>query len=71
MKALHVIAFVLVIVGALNWGLYAFGYNLVSILVGGWPMVEQAVYVLVGIAAIYLAVTHKGDCKTCGVEPTM
>ncbi len=71
MKALHVIAFVLVIVGALNWGLYAFGYNLVAMLVGSWPVVEQVVYILVGLSAIYLAATHKGDCKTCGVEATM
>jgi hypothetical protein len=71
MKALHVIAFVLVVVGALNWGLYAFGYNLVSMLVGAWPVVEKIVYILVGLAAVYFAVTHKGDCKTCSAEATM
>ncbi len=68
MKALHMIAFVLVIVGGLNWGLYALGYNLVSMLVGSWPMVEKAVYVLVGLSAVYLGVTHKGDCKMCAPE---
>ncbi len=68
MKALHMIAFVLVIVGGLNWGLYALGYNLVNMLLGSWPIIEKAVYVLVGLSAIYLGVTHKGDCKMCGVE---
>lgn len=71
MKALHIITFVLVIVGALNWGLYAFGYNLVSMLVGSWPVVEQVVYILVGLSAIYLAATHKGDCKTCSAGASM
>ncbi|KKT59383.1 MAG: hypothetical protein UW54_C0027G0005 [Parcubacteria group bacterium GW2011_GWC1_44_26] len=73
MKALHVIAFVLVIVGGINWGLVGINpsYNLVSMLVGGWPVVEQVVYILVGLSAIYLAATHKGDCRTCSAGATM
>ena len=66
MKYLHIVSFILVIVGGLNWLLYAFGYNLVNMLLGGMPGVEQAVYVLVGLSAIYLAATHKSDCRTCG-----
>lgn len=60
------VAFPLVLVGALNWGLVAlFGYNLVEGLLGGWPMVVKLVYVLVGASAVYLLVTHQQDCKTC------
>lgn len=70
MKTFHVIAFILVVVGGLNWGLVAFGYNLVEMLLGSWPVAVQAVYILVGLSAIYLAATHKGDCKTCSVEGT-
>lgn len=70
MKALHMIAFCLLIVGGLNWGLYAFNYNLVNMLLGSWPAVEKVVYILVGLSAVYMAVTHKGDCKTCEVGPT-
>jgi uncharacterized membrane protein YuzA (DUF378 family) len=70
MKAVHVIAFILAIVGALNWGLVgAFNFNLVSYLLGAWPMVANTVYVLVGISAIILVVTHKGSCSHC-VEKT-
>lgn len=68
MKLVHVIAFALVIIGGLNWGLYAFKYNLVNMILGSWPVVEQAVYVLVGLSAVYLGVTHKSACKTCSVE---
>lgn len=68
MKALHGVAFMLVIIGGLNWGLMAFGYNLVGLLLGDWPMAVKAVYLLVGLSAIYLGFTHKGDCKMCSVE---
>ncbi|MGB2580126.1 MAG: DUF378 domain-containing protein [Minisyncoccia bacterium] len=72
MKVLHVISFVLVIVGGINWGLVGVNpsYNLVTMLLGNWPVAEQIVYILVGLSAIYIAATHKGDCKTCEVEAT-
>jgi uncharacterized membrane protein YuzA (DUF378 family) len=70
MKALHMIAFVLVVVGGLNWGLVgAFEFNLVTKLLGSWPMIETIVYVLVGLSALLLAFTHKSDCKTCESKP--
>ena len=60
------ITFLLVVVGALNWGLVGlFGFNLVTALVGTWPMVEKLVYVLVGASGVWLLVTHKTDCKIC------
>lgn len=68
MKLVHGIAFALVIIGGLNWGLTAFGYNLLSMLVGSWPVIEQAVYILVGLSAVYIGVTHKGYCKMCSAE---
>ena len=68
MKVLHIVAFILLVVGGLNWALVAFGYNLVEILLGT-GMLAQAVYVLVGLSAVYMLVTHKGDCKTCSVAP--
>lgn len=73
MKALHVITFILVIVGGINWGLVGINptYNLVEMLLGGWPSVVKVVYILVGLSAIYLAVTHKGDCKACEAVETV
>ncbi len=72
MKSLHGITFVLVIIGGLNWGLYALGnwmgsnWNVVNLLLGSWSGVENLVYLLVGLSAVVLAVGHKGDCKACG-----
>ena len=65
MKAIHVISFILVIVGGLNWGLTALGFNVVNMLLGAWPMVEKVVYLLVGLSAIYLVISHKKDCMCC------
>lgn len=51
--SVHGVAYVLVLVGALNWGLVALGgyigsnLNLVNLLLGKWPMLEQGVYLLV------------------------
>ena len=56
MKAVTVIALVLVIVGALNWGLVgAFKFNLVHALFGD-TIVSALVYILVGISGIVLAI---------------
>lgn len=60
MKTLTVIdwiALILVIVGGLNWGLVgAAKFNLVEFIFGFAPILVNIVYIIVGIAAIYLAV---------------
>ncbi len=71
MKALHMVSFVLAIVGGLNWGLIGIGgfigsdWNVVHMILGSWPAVEWIVYVLVGLSAVYLVFTHKKDCRMC------
>ena len=66
MKELHVGAFLLTMVGGLNWGLVGLlDLNLVDALLGFYPMIERLVYILVGASAVYLVVTHKQVCKLC------
>ena len=73
MKALHPIAFILTIIGGLNWGLYGLGllinnngdWNVVHMVLQAWPQVEAIVYVLVGLSAIWLIIEHKKTCKNC------
>lgn len=65
MKSLHMVTFILLVVGGINWGLTAFGYNLVNMLLGGMPKLEMLVYLLVGVSAVYEAATHKQNCKAC------
>ncbi|MEM5814478.1 MAG: DUF378 domain-containing protein [Candidatus Aenigmatarchaeota archaeon] len=44
----------LVIIGALNWLLVAFGFNLVEAIFGFMPVLVQAVYVIVGLCGLYM-----------------
>jgi uncharacterized membrane protein YuzA (DUF378 family) len=49
------IALVLVIIGGLNWGLVGlFQFDLVKAILGSIPVLQNIVYVLVGLAAAYL-----------------
>lgn len=65
MKTLHMVAFLLVVVGAVNWGLVGLAnMNLVHALLGATGL-ENLVYLLVGASGVYLLFTHKADCKTC------
>lgn len=67
MKTLHVVAFLLLIVGGFNWGLVGFfNVNLVTVLFGSVPTLERVIYMLVGLSALYLLFSYKGDCKVCG-----
>ena len=65
MKNLHMAAFILTVVGGINWGLVGLlNYNLVEALLGGLGLATIA-YILVGVSAAYIGLTHKSDCKIC------
>ncbi len=54
MKELDWVAYILIVVGALNWGLIgAFRLDLVQMILGSSPTLVQLVYVLVGLAGLY------------------
>jgi uncharacterized protein len=56
-------AMVLVLIGAINWGLIGvFDLNLVNNLLGQWEVVERVIYILVGLAGVFLTVKK---CMTC------
>lgn len=75
MCMLHKVAAVLVLVGALNWGLVGLGgflggnWNLVNLIFGGWPRLEWVVYILVGLSALAMLMAHK--CKACKTDMKM
>lgn len=66
MKAVHIIAFILLVIGGLNWLLFAFGWNLVSVIFGAGTTLAMIVYILIGLSAILEAVTHGKNCRMCG-----
>lgn len=77
MKGLHTLSFILVVIGGLNWGLVGLSgflggdWNVVHMILGSWPSVEWLVYLLVGLSALSLLVTHKKDCRYCSAGGSM
>lgn len=66
MKALHMISFILVVVGGLNWLLVGVaGWDIGELFGGMNALISKIIYILVGISAIMLVITHKKDCRWC------
>lgn len=63
MKGLHKIAYILLVIGGLNWGLEALGIGIGRFIPGA---LATLIYALVGISAIVELLTHKQTCKECG-----
>jgi uncharacterized membrane protein YuzA (DUF378 family) len=70
MKALHLIALVLLVIGGLNWGIIGLlgaDSDLVKMIFSSSPMLQNAVYDLVGLSAVIIALTHKQSCRECAM----
>ncbi len=70
---LHIITFILLVIGGLNWlAVGLLQIDLVSWLFGGADMLaSRVVYVLVGVSAVYEILTHKGNCRACAAPSAM
>lgn len=65
------IAFLLLIVGGLNWLLWgAFQWEIGMLFGGSDALISRIIYVLVGVAAVFELVTHKKKCADCNVKKT-
>ncbi len=66
MKPLDLVALILVIVGALNWGLWGlFQFDLVAFLFGGQAApFSRVVYTLVGVAGVWSLTLLRGPART-------
>ena len=63
---MHMISYILLIIGGLNWLLVGVvGWDVGQLFGGMEAIVSRVVYILVGLAAIYEVVTHRGNCKEC------
>ena len=63
MKILHIIAYALVFIGGLNWGLVGLlDKNLVSMIFGSMGL-ENIVYILVGLSTVFVIYEHMQTCK--------
>ena len=66
MQYVKLVSYLLIIIGALNWGLIgAFNFDLVARLFGDMTIWTRAVYLLVGISAFMSLITMAIDKDTC------
>ena len=64
-KTIHMVAFLLLVVGGLNWLLVGiFDLNVVNLL---GDAIARVAYILIGASAVYVFATHKASCKTCSM----
>lgn len=69
MKGLHMLTFILLVIGGLNWLLQGvFGWEVGSLFGGQDALVSRIIYILVGLSAIYEIVIHKSACRFCGSD---
>ncbi|MEO8066034.1 MAG: DUF378 domain-containing protein [Candidatus Doudnabacteria bacterium] len=63
---LHMLSFILLIIGGLNWGLAIWHKDIAN-----WGLsmgVVNVIYALVALSAVYEAATHGSRCKECKGE---
>ncbi len=66
MKGLHMVTFTLLVIGGLNWGLFALFHTDIGMWVGGMTSaLAKIIYVLVALSAIYEVATHSMRCREC------
>jgi hypothetical protein len=67
MRALNVLALLLIVVGAINWGLIGFfGWNLVDTIFAGSAAWARIAYAIIGLAGLWgLSFFGKVNCL-CG-----
>lgn len=69
---LHNVAFILLVVGGLNWlAVGLFNWDISQVLGGSASLASKAVYVLVGLSAVYEVATHKVNCRACAGTPSV
>lgn len=69
MKVLHCIALILIVIGGLNWLLVGvFGWDVGVIFGGAGAIGARVIYIVIGLAAVLVMVSHKKHCHSCGTS---
>lgn len=54
LKSIDMVAYALLLIGALNWGLIGlFNFDLVAAIFGSMTIFSRLIYTIVGVAAVY------------------
>lgn len=64
---MHKLAFIVLVIGGLNWLLLGLiGWEIGNLFGGQAAVISRVIYVVVGLAAIYELAMHRKLCKECG-----
>lgn len=65
-KKIHLVTFLLLVVGGINWLLLGlFSWEIGTIFGGPSAAVSKIIYIIFGLAAVYELFTHKNSCRSC------
>ncbi|HWY79415.1 MAG TPA: DUF378 domain-containing protein [Candidatus Sulfotelmatobacter sp.] len=72
-KWIHIVAFILVVIGAIDLGLFGIipansqgqGFDILHAIFGFSATLLEVLYALIGVSGVYLLITHKGNCTVC------
>lgn len=68
-RGLHMVTLTLMVIGGLNWGVYALtGWDVGAIFGGMASSGAKVVYVLVGLSTLYEILMHGKHCRMCKGE---
>ncbi len=69
MKGLHMVTFLLLVIGGLNWLVLALtGWDVGQLFGGQGVVISKVIYVLVGLSAIAELAMHAKCCKMCKAQ---
>ena len=69
---MHKITFTLLLIGGLNWGIFAVtGWEIGQLFGGMDDVVSRIIYILVGLSAIWEAIIHMKHPKLQATTPGM
>jgi len=64
LTSLDWVALILVIIGALNWGLVGlFNFDLVATIFGNMSALSRIIYTLVGLSSLYMLISANKLCR--------
>ncbi|NUM25839.1 MAG: DUF378 domain-containing protein [Candidatus Buchananbacteria bacterium] len=72
MKVVHIVTFLLLVIGGLNWLLVGLiGWDVGMLFGGQSALISRIIYILVGLSAVVEIATHKKNCKVCNEKKAM
>lgn len=65
---MHMVTFILLVIGGINWLLLgAFEWDIGALFGGMDAIISRIIYIVIGLAALWEIFTHKKNCRSCSM----